>query len=101
MTELDALIDLGVGEMFRRLEEDPTDVPSHVLIKLVAEANKALERRKAEADAEGNKGEESVLEQVTKLPPAHAKKLLNKEIARREVEIAGFEAALKDLKETA
>lgn len=96
--DVDDVIDMAVTEMGTRLRDDPADVPSHVLIKFVTEANKAAERRKAEKDEEKALADSvPLIERVDALPRAHAAGLLDTEIGRLEAELARTREKRDDL----
>jgi hypothetical protein len=95
---VDDVIDMAVGEMGLRLRDDPSDVPSHVLIKFVTEANKAAERRKQEKDEEKALADSvPLLQRVKALPAAHARGLLDAEVQRLELELAATVEARDNL----
>ena len=80
-----------------RLEDNErrSKIPDHVLIKFLDLANKAAERRAAKP--EEKKMTMSVLDAVDKVPPAHAKLMLDAEIERTETVLAAYRQKRKEL----
>lgn len=88
---LERAAELAIGEMLKRLETRPDELPDHVLGKFVNDLHKFLERRE-------NEGEEakpfSLLDEVDTLPKDRAVVLLTEETKRLKEELLKHEAAL-------
>ena len=88
--DADDIIDMAVKEMGHRLLTDADSIPAHVLIKLVAEANKAQERRAAEAarlSAVNDEKDEIEVILSSELPSEKKLRLLEAALARLEQRI--------------
>lgn len=84
---VDSVIEMAVEEMGARLRDEPGTLPAHVLVKFVAEANRAADRKQMEKQQKDKEVERDVFERIDALPPAHARKLVEAEIKRVEAEL--------------
>lgn len=95
----DEIIDLAIKEAGRRLTEDPGSFGETALVKLVSEANKAADRKKAKDDEEKAQESLPLLDRIDSLPIPHVQRLLDAEIERLQAALAKHEQARDSLKE--
>ena len=86
----DPLLDVAtkaIEEMGRRLNEQPDQIPDHVLSKITTDTMKILERREKQ-DEDQDAKPFSLLDEIDTLPRDRAIELLEEELDRLELQLA-------------
>lgn len=90
------IVKLATKELLRRFNEEPENLPGTFVIKLVLDGLKAIAANDV-PEPETVEDGRSILDSIHAVPPAHAVKLLDREIERRQAELAAFVAKREEL----
>ena len=94
--DIESIADLALGEIAKRFEDRPSDIPDHVLAKYFTDVNKVIDRR-SEKEAEEESRPFVLLDELPTLPRARAQKLLRDEISRLTGLLNEHRNALREL----
>lgn len=92
------ILDLGMAELGRRLEDDPSEISGPALVRMLDNATKAAERRREqEREAQAVREEDDALLVILRspLPSRRKRELIHAEIEKLKAQILYFEGALE------
>lgn len=89
--DIESIADLALGEIGKRFEERPQDIPDHVLAKYFTDVNKVIDRR-SEKEAEEESKPFNLRDELDTLPLKHGMALVADEIQRLSEELGFYEA---------